>query len=412
MSTADTPSPGETAKTSKSGSTRLPSLDGLRGVAALIVVFWHALISTGLQPILREDPWDAETFSTKWWLYDTPLRILTMGNQAVAVFFVLSGLVLVLPLLRGKPLNPFDYYPRRLSRLWIPMAVAALLGALLYWISAARPDAKSGWVNLYSTRDLTLDLVLADLFPPLSGTYLNNPSWSLTWEILFSLLLPMFFVLALAARQFLWTSIIGLTVLVGVGAQFHSPVLKYLPFFVIGGLTARIMLERKAPSQWAAGLMSLCGILLISFGDFTRIVTGSGYTSEQNAWSFAGNGLGSALLILGAVFFLPLTRTLSWAPVAWLGKISYSLYLVHVPIILAALHLMGTDEPGQALLVSVPLSFLAAMLFHRVIEKPSISWAASIGKASARLASSLPALATADKPGKRARRPESENSRA
>ena len=73
---------------------RLTQLDGLRGIAALIVVIFH--LSLIAQPFLDT----GHTGDAWWWISDTPLRIATDGTQAVLLFFVLSGLVVALPVLR------------------------------------------------------------------------------------------------------------------------------------------------------------------------------------------------------------------------------------------------------------------------------------------------------------------------
>jgi peptidoglycan/LPS O-acetylase OafA/YrhL len=81
---------------------RLRSLDGLRGVAAIVVVAYHSLlISPSLAEIVVNNQ-PAEPGSFWDLLLHSPLRILIAGNEAVIVFFVLSGLVLTLQVRRGK----------------------------------------------------------------------------------------------------------------------------------------------------------------------------------------------------------------------------------------------------------------------------------------------------------------------
>jgi hypothetical protein len=79
-------------------SGRLPSLDGLRGVAALIVVVHHTLLTVpSLSVAYFLDGPAAVRGSKAWWLSWTPLHLIWAGGEAVIVFFVLSGFVLALP---------------------------------------------------------------------------------------------------------------------------------------------------------------------------------------------------------------------------------------------------------------------------------------------------------------------------
>jgi len=57
--------------------------------------------------------------------------------------------------------------------------------------------------------------------------------------------------------------------------------------------------------------------------------------------------------------------------VQWLGVISFSLYLVHVPIALAAIHLLGADNRKWAMVATVVVAVLVAVVFAKFVEKPS-----------------------------------------
>ncbi|GEC75563.1 hypothetical protein GCM10010213_17640 [Microbacterium maritypicum] len=99
-------------------SSRFIALDGLRGVAAVMVVVYHFLLATSLSDeYLRVLSGETSSSPVVGLIANTPLRYLVMGPEAVIVFFVLSGFVLVLPMLRGSGLDLWNYFPRRLLRL-------------------------------------------------------------------------------------------------------------------------------------------------------------------------------------------------------------------------------------------------------------------------------------------------------
>lgn len=102
--------------------------------------------------------------------------------------------------------------------------------------------------------------------------------------------------------------------------------------------------------------------------------------------STAGTTAGYTVSI-GAVLLIGLSATspaiagpLEHPVLAWLGRISYSLYLVHLPVLLALIHAFGDVVPLPVLLALVPpLSLIAAELFCRLVELPSLRFAAWIG---------------------------------
>src|SRR6195952_2318571 len=103
----------------RSASTgRLPALDGLRGVAATVVVFHH------VYPIARpflEPSTHAWAAGSPWWVISsTPVKLLSAGSESVLVFFVLSGLVVPLPLLGGRR-GWAGFFASRLVRLYLPV---------------------------------------------------------------------------------------------------------------------------------------------------------------------------------------------------------------------------------------------------------------------------------------------------
>jgi peptidoglycan/LPS O-acetylase OafA/YrhL len=101
---------------------RLISLDALRGLAALVVVFAHCYetLPEGQRWITdHSSPWDKVT------------RPFHNGQAAVALFFVLSGYVLALPFLQGQVMEYRTYVLRRICRIYLPFVAATGLAALL-----------------------------------------------------------------------------------------------------------------------------------------------------------------------------------------------------------------------------------------------------------------------------------------
>ncbi len=82
-------------------------------------------------------------------------------------------------------------------------------------------------------------------------------------------------------------------------------------------------------------------------------------------------GAGAGLLILVALEGRGFGRVLGIPPLPWLGRISYSLYLIHLPVFLAVIYGLPALPAGLRVALLVPLSLLVAWLFHRAIEAPA-----------------------------------------
>src|SRR5690606_25572931 len=117
--------PTSTAPAGAPRGQRISSLDGLRGIAALVVLLYHLTLVA--RPFLET----GRTSNAWWWITETPLKLLTAGTEAVLVFFVLSGFVVALPAFRAG-FNWVGMLTGRMLRLYLPVwASLALSVALL-----------------------------------------------------------------------------------------------------------------------------------------------------------------------------------------------------------------------------------------------------------------------------------------
>ena len=353
-------------------SQRVSSLDGLRGVAALIVVVQHcALVSPALAAGYYGG--DVGGVLNQIALY-SPLHLFWGGAEAVVVFFVLSGVVLVRAM-RSSRFTWGSYFPSRLVRLWLPVIGAVALGYLLLALlptifpKLAGTGTSSPWLDRpfgYPFESVVQDLAL------LGGTSgIVSPLWTLRWEIIFSLLLP---VLAFAARLIpAWLFGLVCIALSATGAATQVAALQYLPIFGVGVALA-FMWERldergtrmgRATSivLWSGGLIAVV-LAMTSKWTLRPILDNAIVTPVSQVLIVSG----AAVLVYAAARCRALNRLLSIKPIAWLGAVSFSLYLVHEPFVLTYAHLTGSAK--LTLLLAVPTALLAAWLFWLVLERP------------------------------------------
>lgn len=355
-------------------ASRDRALDGLRGVAALVVLTSHLFVAS--DPTFADAllaPGSEQGSALEWALIYTPLHVFWGGNEAVTVFFVLSGYVLALPVARGGSFRPGSYYPRRALRLYLPVWGALCLAAIAHLLVQSSGSGRTWWLSAHTgsltPRDVWESVLLLDG----AGTYaLLAVLWSLHWEVVFSLLLPLFLLLGTATGRLPVAAAV-----VALGVIFMSNGEKwalYMPCFALGTIMAfqreRIVALRVTrarmfePALVIASVLGLTASWWLLIGDYD-----SGVASR----------LGPVLVAVGACGMVALAlvgprtrRFFDTQAIAWSGGRSFSLYLVQEPIVVVSAFALGTTS-GLPLLVVVatPLVLLLTEAFYRAVERPS-----------------------------------------
>lgn len=355
--------------TSAPPAGRLIALDGLRGVAALVVVAYHA--SKIVVPEL--DGTGATVYRA---IADSPLKLAFAGTEAVLVFFVLSGLVVAIPAFRpGFAWRA--YLGSRLVRLYLPVWAALLLAAALIVLLPREAGAASpgGWLARTNASTLSWGSLLgeASLW---QGTYrIDNVLWSLRWELVFSLALPLFVGGAVLVRRrgWLWPTL-AVCVAVSVAGRLSGvDALVYLPVFFAGtALASRITDVREWGARRSRRFWVFAGsasALLLIAGWLLRPVVAPGTSVGLVLWGLVSAG--AVGLVMTAVGSVGAARALALRVPRWLGRVSFSLYLVHVPVLASLGFLWGQDAWPWVLAVGVPASLMLAEVFTRLVERPS-----------------------------------------
>ena len=362
-----------------------PELDSLRGLAALVVVFSHYF---GL--------WSLDTLDTgQRALFGQILYPLFNGRSSVILFFVLSGFVLTLPYVRGRPPRYSVFIRRRLARIYLPYVAALTLGVAAD-VLLARPILVNSWFSQTWTMPVTPGLVADHVL--LVGTYpdaqINTAFWSLAVEMRLSIIFPLLCLLLLRAG---WPMVLSL-----VAATSAFTVLT--PHFLAGRLGVETY---NAVVGTSLGLLSFAlGILLARHLEGVRGVWGQLGPAQRAAAFLAALVLFEWASNLGRTRFAPLQNSVAAAGAAgilasslcsrrsrqllnrpfaaWLGRISYSLYLVHGTVLFALVHATyGTFSRLQLLVPFLGLSLAIAQAFYVLVEKPCIGLSSRLGRAEA-----------------------------
>ncbi len=323
----------------------LESLQVLRGVAALMVVVYHVTMALYLGDfITRGEVWD-------------------LGSRGVDLFFVLSGFIIfhVHRVDLGHPSALPRYCIRRVFRIYPPYwaVLVPLLGFSLLWPQIAGAQA------------LGLQRILSSFFllPEFAGWPVLNVAWSLSYELFFYAVFGLAIFSRLLGAVVAGSVLLG-SILAGFGC-WDSPLLLFvfsgynLQFF-FGAVTAYLYADRTISLPRKLGLLVLISL----------VVVGLGIMGSESFFGILLAGAIAAMLILwsleGARTNVPLSGAL-FSLGAFLGNASYSIYLVHNPVVGLVTRLSRGWGFESSLLVgamSLILSVAASVVFYLLVEKP------------------------------------------
>ncbi|MDT3331801.1 acyltransferase [Microbacterium sp. KSW-18] len=355
---------------------RLTSLDGLRGLAALIVLVHHIMLTF---PLFAEPYLEGRAANGLPELLSyTPLHTLWDGQGAVVIFFVLSGVVLTLPVLKqGRDFSWVGYYPQRLLRLYLPVwgAIILYLGWVL--IIPRTTAMESAWLGI-TDKAVSPEALWGDATLLFGTGDLVSPLWSLQWEIAFSFLLPVFVFLGVRFARYNWILAVAAVIGIAVSSSLGNRALVYLPMFLIGVVIATWLptIRKWQPSRGTQALLLLSAPILLIFPWLIRPFE----MLRPLVKPFdAVTTIGATIAVIAAIVVPIFRRFLESRAMQWFGLISFSLYLVHEPVVISMAHLFGDQNLRIAGLVSVVISIPLSWVFFKVVEIPSHKLSRRVG---------------------------------
>jgi peptidoglycan/LPS O-acetylase OafA/YrhL len=358
---------------------RVYFFDGLRGWAAIVVMLCHI----------------RNTFPELMFISRTPLRLFTDGAFAVYIFFVLSGIVLSIGYMRHQNISSLASLAiKRIPRLSIPILISCVLLVplmklgLFHNIEAAYLEGGNDWLaGFYAFDGNFLEAVkfsIRDVFFYYGTVNSYNSSlWTMTWEVFGSYLVVVVLLCSKCIQPDSKKAKLFWTVLF-----LYMWCLNIALFAFMLGITVsyiyvnkQFLIERIQKSlalQILLILLTICAYL------------GSGLFSMLKIWRLQSTmySISAFFLVLAIIVNPALQKIFSMKLSRFLGKISFPLYIVHVPIICTLTSYLivhyGYNADNNNLIIFFVItaitSIITACIFYPA-EKLSINVSNKISKA-------------------------------
>jgi peptidoglycan/LPS O-acetylase OafA/YrhL len=362
-------------------------IEGARGIAAAQVVLLHCC--SLFLPLFARAP-GPEHYRWEVQFFHTPLFFLIDGYTAVYIFFLMSGFVLA-PSFVDSKIHFSQQVAKRFFRLYVPVAASIVLSlalSLAFRGASAKAAALSGsqWAASLFANPLTWSSVVKDLlassmvlgyhgasiFTPFSflaghlslqSDSMNPPLWTIHLEFWGSMLL------LATARLYRWIPrrMFTVALCVAIVLLWRSPFSLFLLGFGIYLMRSRFLAHESR-------FIDLVGMACLLAGVFSSAIFDFGKHRQVTAIA----------LFVGVLLSRPARNVLSKVVPLWLGKVSYSLYLVHFPILFtlgSALFVFLSSVTSYAAATALAtiatsaMALLTARWFERYVDKPAVSFA-------------------------------------
>jgi peptidoglycan/LPS O-acetylase OafA/YrhL len=365
----------------KPRNTRYQSLDLWRGAACLMLLVYHATFYADLTFHIGD--------TSSWSLAGVPLYLIRKCWVGVPIFFVISGYCIAASIdsLRRRDHSLWDYFVRRVRRIYPPLWIMCVITVAFTALMQRVPDVAQHCEQLPRLSEFSVwqwfgNFAAAETWRHnvVGGkpTYLMPNTWTLCYEEQFYLVTGL--LLAFASRQFFRMSALVTLGVLGLKHVLRTLGVPQVGFFwdghwimfATGILTYHALMYQTSRQRVMTWILLIAGMV---YGVVDRILAADPVQKHLAEYVFVSCLFGIVLVILKR-WDQAMVRNWVALPFVWCGKISYSIYLTHFPLVVVVSSLMALwglkSELAVATIVvpfCVALSLPVAWLFHLAVER-------------------------------------------
>lgn len=330
---------------------RIRHIDGLRGVAVLSVVLFHAGLYNSAVTSAPQTPL---------------LFLLRQGSHGVDLFFVLSGFCLAYPTLARLRANTrakfrlAGYATRRLVRILPPyyaaIAVFTFAGAALLGAHSALPAAMDRGALSFG------GVTCQALFLDGNRQFIDQSFWTLAIEFRWYFAFPVLLWLWIRAPKSF--AALAVAAFIATGTRMKSADALFMPVFMLGIVAAELHVRAIRMPRWSfAALAAALAVAVVSTHD-----GGWSYMARGPYWGVA---MFCFVAIAGSTPWLRRILAAKW--LVALGSVSYGVYLIHEPVVALVERSMVPRAGGAAgFALAVSAALAAGVSFSVLAERPFV----------------------------------------
>lgn len=317
-----------------------PAFDGMRAIGFLLVITAH--------------------------VPSVPLFSALQGWTAVWIFFVMSGYLITMLMMREEKRSERVAFGPFLVKRSFRILPAYAMAILIYWLACFAWEPAPGDYEWFMAR-LHYFLALLPEYANNNGYGIFTHSWTVGVELKFYLFFPpvLFLMIRNANGRFAVTAIT--TVLLTAVGSFNSQSYCALLY----GAMLAFALERPRGYAFIARLTRVP--IVVPLALIVALLAMLRYTEQLTAVAFVATYLIACAVVQDAA----VSRTLTWPPLVYLGQRSYGAYLLHFLALRIGYMIFGNDTVTGGLMSAcfcLVVTVLAADIMYRVIEQPAIEF--------------------------------------
>ncbi|SNS56425.1 Peptidoglycan/LPS O-acetylase OafA/YrhL, contains acyltransferase and SGNH-hydrolase domains [Ekhidna lutea] len=379
-----------------SGKKFIEEIDGLRFFAIAPVVVHHLAERVIRQMRLKEESNHFDEFI---------FELIPSGPLGVELFFIISGFVISLPLLKSwlngnsvkQAFSYWKYFKRRLTRLEPPYVLVMVVGLLaIIFITNSGSDSFTSGTRSFSKSSISIyeSFIASILYLHglvfLSYPRINPPAWSLEIEFQFYVVAPfilffIFYLVKIFNGRLSFYFILGLIlILLKAIVYFLVPevyhkflVTNYIEFFFLGFVLCYLYLQGifNRKSYLVSSLQFICGLLVFLITDF--------YLKESDSLLLEFLKIGGMLIFFTGVLSGGIGKKIAsntW--IVTIGGMCYSIYLIHLLLLqvgVSQFFNLGYNQEsfianlGITGLIGLPIILITSAIFFKIIEQPCMN---------------------------------------